>query len=132
MKDVRNYHKRKPATEEISKGESKTEPNQVIPLKTMLERLGRGQGTTMFKSNYDGEDDYNEELARLQKMDQVERVEYMQNLQKSIKQQEDAIFTVQKRIKERKTYEKNAIKWQKDEAARIAAEAELAKQNPPV
>lgn len=120
MKKVRNWFNQltNRSEEEVTTMPSKTEPEKVLSLRELVARHTRGQHVTIFNPSYQEDEEFDQALADLGKFDEMEKQEYLKSLQEAIDNETAKLKDTQERIKKQKEHKKEALRIQKEEAAR--------------
>ena len=87
-KKVRNLWNAKdeaPPSAEAVTMESETVPNKTLSLRDLLRRFSRGQSVMTLHPNYQTDDEFNADVAKLMTMDETDRQAYLIDLRESNK-----------------------------------------------
>ncbi len=128
MKKVRNHYNANDHQMKAKKSEnlhslpSLTVPGQDTPLHEFVARHSRGQMVELHRASYHETDEYNEDLAMLQKLSPQDAIDYQKYIDKKISDGKYKLKEL-KEIKSRKAQERKL-----KEQARLDAIAELEKK----
>lgn len=127
-KTVNNWaNYKQPVTPETANDPSLTVPDQTLSIKELLQRHASGRNVTTLVGSYQESGEYDELLAHVQGMSEIERIEYAKTLKDEVKQ---GLKAYEDDSKNREQRRKEAAKAA--EAAKLAAseEARLEAQKP--
>jgi len=118
MKKVNNwatYADNKPPTTETANDPSLTVPDQTLSIKELISRHASGRQVTTLVGAYQESGEYDELLAHVSGMSEIERIEYAKTLKDEVKQ---GLAAYEADTKEREKRRKKAAK--DAEAAKLA------------
>lgn len=113
------YKTNKPPTTETANDPSLTVPDQTLSIKELIARHKSGRNVTVLTGSYQESGEYDELLAHVQGMSEIERIEYAQTLKEEVR------IGLEAYEKDTKNREKRQAKAAKDaDAAKLAASEE--------
>lgn len=107
VKNMFNYKDNRPPTVETTNLPSMTVPSKVLTIEEILRRNAQGQSVTSLTGIYQESGDYNELLAAMNGMSEMERLEYARDLEKEVK---DGLEKYKKDKKEREALQEKLMK----------------------
>lgn len=121
------YATNKPPTPETANDPSLTVPDQTLSVKELISRHASGRHVTVLTGSYQESGEYDELLAHVSTMSEIERIEYAKTLQDEVKQ---GLAAYEADTKEREKRRKKAAKDAKDAKLAAAEAARLEAQQP--